>query len=90
MHFYEYKLIDVGYTFYCSWNGLEIVNQNIEESHKEFFQWFFYNFLKADAGKYYMLNNKIGATAMAIAQPAFTCSKLTVETLEKCVKYVQS
>ena len=25
-----------------------------------------------------------------IAQPAFTCSKLTIETLEQGVKYVQS
>ena len=26
----------------------------------------------------------------AIPQPAFTCSKLTIETLEQGVKYVQS
>ena len=26
----------------------------------------------------------------AITQPAFTCSKLTIETLEQGVKYVQS
>ena len=26
----------------------------------------------------------------APSQPAVTCSKLTIETLEQCVKYVQS
>ena len=26
----------------------------------------------------------------ALTQPAFTCSKLTIETLEQVVKYVQS
>ena len=25
-----------------------------------------------------------------LTQPAITCSKLTIETLEQCVKYVQS
>ena len=29
-------------------------------------------------------------TGVATSQPAFTCSKLTIETLEKGVKYVQS
>ena len=28
--------------------------------------------------------------ATVLTQPAFTCSKLTIETLEQCVKYVQS
>ena len=27
---------------------------------------------------------------LAVSQPAFTCSKLTIETLEQGVKYVQS
>ena len=25
-----------------------------------------------------------------LSQPVFACSKLTIETLEQCVKYVQS
>ena len=29
-------------------------------------------------------------TFLASSQPAFTCSKLTIETLEQGVKYVQS
>ena len=27
---------------------------------------------------------------IVISQPAITCSKLTIETVEKCAKYVQS
>ena len=37
--------------------------------------------------KYYI---RIIFVLMAISQPAFTCSKLTIETLEKGVKYVQN
>ena len=29
-------------------------------------------------------------TTIALTQSALTCSKLTIETLEQCVKYVQS
>ena len=29
-------------------------------------------------------------SSLAITQPAIICSKLTIETLEQCVKYVQS
>ena len=32
----------------------------------------------------------IGLSDLRVFQPAFTCSKLTVETLEQGVKYVQS
>ena len=34
------------------------------------------------------LNNQ--AVIQAMSQPAFTCSKLTIETLEQGAKYVQS
>ena len=37
--------------------------------------------------KYYI---RIIFVLMAISQPAFTCSKLTIETLKKGVKYVQN
>ena len=37
--------------------------------------------------KYYI---RIIFVLLAISQPAFTCSKLTIETLEKGVKYVQN
>ena len=30
------------------------------------------------------------AVCVYIIQPTFTCSKLTIETSEQCVKYVQS
>ena len=33
---------------------------------------------------------KLNDAKTARTQPAFTCSKLTIETLEKGVKYVQS
>ena len=33
---------------------------------------------------------KIKCISLMINQPAFTCSKLTIETLEQGVKYVQS
>ena len=33
--------------------------------------------------------NIISFIGNAVAQPAFTCSKLTIETLEQGVKYVQ-
>ena len=42
------------------------------------------HFLK-NAAKFVILNCKSVAS-----QPAFTCSKLTIETLEQGVKYVQS
>ena len=31
-----------------------------------------------------------GLSKLELSQPAFTCSKLTIETLEQGVKYVQS
>ena len=40
---------------------------------------------------YFMIESGInGGVAMITTQPAFTCSKLTIETLEQGVKYVQS
>ena len=33
---------------------------------------------------------KLNKFKRLISQPAFTCSKLTIETLEQGVKYVQS
>ena len=33
---------------------------------------------------------KLFASARQTSQPAFSCSKLTIETLEQGVKYVQS
>ena len=32
----------------------------------------------------------LNITLPSLIQPANTCSKLTIETLEQCVKYVQS
>ena len=40
-------------------------------------------------GKDHMTANDV-KTDSASTQPAFTCSKLTIETLEQGVKYVQS
>ena len=37
-----------------------------------------------------MFSNKIFVVNADTAQPAFICSKLTIETLEEGVKYVQS
>ena len=34
--------------------------------------------------------NKLNSGNKAVSQPAFTCSKLTIETLEQGVKYAQS
>ena len=36
------------------------------------------------------LNDPIPAPTLAPFQSAFTCSKLTIETLEQAVKYAQS
>ena len=33
---------------------------------------------------------QVNAAELGPSQPAFTCSKLTIETLEQGVKYVQS
>ena len=37
-----------------------------------------------------MFSNKIFVVNADTAQPAFICSKLTIETLEEGVKYVQT
>ena len=39
-----------------------------------------------------LLNERVPATfsTKQISQPTFTCSKLTIETLEQGVKYIQS
>ena len=36
------------------------------------------------------VNRKNGGASLFPPQPAFACSKLTIETLEQGVKYVQS
>ena len=59
--------------------------------------------VKDKLGKYFQKKNKSGAKAKVViteekpaimsyklTQPAITCSKLTIETLEQGVKYVQS
>ena len=33
---------------------------------------------------------QVNATGLAVSQPAFTCGKLSIETLEQGAKYVQS
>ena len=38
----------------------------------------------------FFVTNMILQKYLAPSQPAFTCSKLTIETLEQGVKYVQS
>ena len=38
----------------------------------------------------FVTNYTILSTIFAVFQPAITCSKLTIETLEQGVKYVQS
>ena len=45
---------------------------------------FIYFFVESDLAK------TLHCVSPLITQPAFTCSKLTIETLEKGVKYVQS
>ena len=39
---------------------------------------------------FYFLLRTVNAAELGPSQPAFTCSKLTIETLEQGVKYVQS
>ena len=39
---------------------------------------------------YYLTFCQLSKNMTSSAQPAFTCSKLTIETLEQGVKYVQS
>ena len=45
---------------------------------------FIYFFVESDLAK------TLHCVSPLITQPAFTCSKLTIETLEQGVKYVQS
>ena len=40
--------------------------------------------------KMYMSFTELKETVSVLTQPASTCSKLTIETLEQGVKYVQS
>ena len=37
-----------------------------------------------------MVSNTLSGLVTSAAQSVFTCSKLTIETLEESVKYVQS
>ena len=37
-----------------------------------------------------LLNVELNHCTLMFSQPVFTCSKLTIETLEQVVKYVQS
>ena len=39
---------------------------------------------------FYQLQAQKPSYILVLTQPAFTCSKLTIETLEQGVKYVQS
>ena len=53
--------------------------------------------IKMLKGKSFLITKSLTATSVGLlkkaqgtSQPAFTCSKLTIETLEQGVKYVQS
>ena len=47
-------------------------------------------FLSSEQTKTTMKYSKEGSRVFVPSQPAITCSKLTIETLEQGVKYIQS
>ena len=49
-----------------------------------------YTVLKKDLYIFLPYLGKLSLSARSTSQPAFTCSKSTIETLEQGVKYVQS
>ena len=40
--------------------------------------------------EFYRSQNLCESNLFRVTQPAFTCLKLSIETLEQCVKYVRS